>query len=159
MLFTRASLGLVLSAALCSLPAFASHSHKAPGTSHRAQGTRHHRSAHRSARRVRGQQSIQPERVTQIQQALIREHYLNGDASGQWDSTTQAAMQKFQADNGWQTKLMPDSRALKKLGLGPDYSDAINAKTASFNDPPSISSIPSQQADGFAAAARTAGTE
>lgn len=67
-------------------------------------------------------------------------------------------MQKFQADNGWQTKLMPDSRALKKLGLGPDYSDAINAKTASFNDPPPISSIPSAQADGFAAAAGTAGS-
>jgi hypothetical protein len=28
-------------------------------------------------------------------------------------------MQKFQADNGWQTKLMPDSRAIIKLGLGP----------------------------------------
>ncbi len=27
-------------------------------------------------------------------------------------------MQKYQADQGWQTKLMPDSRALKKLGLG-----------------------------------------
>ena len=41
-------------------------------------------------------------------------------------------MQKYQADQGWQTKLMPDSRALKKLGLGPDYSDAINAKNSSF---------------------------
>ncbi len=28
-------------------------------------------------------------------------------------------MQKFQSDNGWQTKLMPDSRAIIKLGLGP----------------------------------------
>ena len=37
-------------------------------------------------------------------------------------------MQKYQADHGWQTKLMPDSRALKKLGLGPDYSGAINAQ-------------------------------
>jgi hypothetical protein len=26
---------------------------------------------------------------------------------------------KFQADQGWQTKLTPDSRALIKLGLGP----------------------------------------
>ncbi len=39
-------------------------------------------------------------------------------------------MQKYQADQGWQTKLMPDSRALKKLGLGPDYSNAINAKNS-----------------------------
>ena len=89
----------------------------------------------------------------EIQQALMRQHYLAGEASGKWDTTTIAAMQKFQADNGWQTRLMPDSRALKKLGLGADYSDAINAKTATFNDPPPISTIPPSQADGFAAAA------
>ena len=74
--------------------------------------------------------------MTEIQQALIREHYLTGDANGNWDATTVAAMQKYQADHGWQTKLMPDSRALKKLGLGPDYSDAINAKTAPASPPP-----------------------
>lgn len=91
--------------------------------------------------------------MTEIQQALIREHYLNGDATGNWDTTTQAAMQKFQADNGWQTKLMPDSRALKKLGLGPDYSDAINAKNSTFADPPPISTIPQDQTAGFSAAA------
>ena len=94
-------------------------------------------------------------RVTEIQQALIREHYLTGDATGKWDATTQAAMQKYQADQGWQTKLMPDSRALKKLGLGADYSSAINAKTASFADPAPISSVPAQQTAGFAAASGT----
>jgi hypothetical protein len=63
-------------------------------------------------------------------------------------------MQKYQADQGWQTKLMPDSRALKKLGLGPDYSGAINAKNSSFATPTApSSSIPSEQAAGFAAAA------
>jgi hypothetical protein len=62
-------------------------------------------------------------------------------------------MQKFQADQGWQTRLMPDSRALKKLGLGPDYSGAINAKNSSFADPPPVSTLPPVQAEGFAAAA------
>jgi hypothetical protein len=40
---------------------------------------------------------------------------------------------------------MPDSRALLKLGLGPDYSTAINAKGSSFapaqpktNAPPTL---------------------
>jgi hypothetical protein len=99
--------------------------------------------------RLRGQQAIAPERVTQIQQALIREHYLNGEATGDWDSATVAAMQKFQADQGWQTKLMPDSRALKKLGLGPDYSNAINAKNSSFAAPPPVSTIPTNQVAGF----------
>jgi hypothetical protein len=28
-------------------------------------------------------------------------------------------MEKLQADNGWQTKIVPDSRAIIKLGLGP----------------------------------------
>ncbi|HEV3446988.1 MAG TPA: peptidoglycan-binding domain-containing protein [Gemmataceae bacterium] len=87
--------------------------------------------------------------MTEIQQALIREHYLSKDADGQWDATTLAAMQKYQADHGWQTKVMPDSRALKTLGLGPDYSNAINAKTATFADPPPISTIPPAQAAGF----------
>jgi hypothetical protein len=68
---------------------------------------------------VKGQRGIDPERATQIQNALIREHYLTAPASGEWDGTTEAAMQKYQADHGWQTKLTPDSRALIKLGLGP----------------------------------------
>ena len=127
-------------------PAFATRTHRATTSSHS-------RSSHRVApksHKVHGQQSIESGRVTEIQQALIREHYLSKDADGQWDATTIAAMQKYQADQGWQTKLMPDSRALKKLGLGPDYSNAINAKTPTFTDPPPISTIPSAQAAGFA---------
>jgi hypothetical protein len=69
-----------------------------------------------------GQQGIQAERATEIQQALIREHYLTGEPSGVWDARTQAALVKYQSDNGWQTKVVPDSRAIIKLGLGPDYS-------------------------------------
>jgi hypothetical protein len=33
-------------------------------------------------------------------------------------------MSRLQADNGWQTKLVPDSRALIKLGLGPNTTAA-----------------------------------
>jgi len=105
---------------------------------------------------LHGQQAIDPERVTQIQQALVREHYLSQEPNGEWDSATQAAMQKYQADQGWQTRLLPDSRALVKLGLGPDYSSAINAKDSSFAAPPSSpatsSSLPSDQTAGFTAA-------
>lgn len=61
-------------------------------------------------------------------------------------------MEKFQSDHGWQTKLTPDSRALEKLGLGADYSDAINARDASFNAPPPDSTIPASQVAGFTAA-------
>jgi hypothetical protein len=103
--------------------------------------------------RSHGQQTIESSRVAEIQKALIREHYLSGEPSGQWDSETTAAMQKYQADQGWQTRLMPDSRAIKKLGLGPDYSGAINAKTSTFSDPAPASTIPPTQSAGFAAAA------
>jgi peptidoglycan hydrolase-like protein with peptidoglycan-binding domain len=105
------------------------------------------------SRRLHGQQSIDSSRVIEIQQALIREHYLTTEANGVWDTTTISAMQKYQADQGWQTKLMPDSRALKKLGLGPDYSNAINASGSSFAAPAVTGSTPVRQADDFAAAA------
>jgi len=144
----RASFAFVLAAGLVASPAFASRVHRPPTSGHR-QGT--HKIT-RKSHKLHGQQAIDSERVTQIQQALIREHYLTGDATGKWDPTTQAAMQKYQSDQGWQTKLMPDSRALKKLGLGPDYSTAINAKTASFAAPPPVNTIPADQNAGFAAA-------
>jgi hypothetical protein len=147
----RASLAIVFCAGFVASPASASRVHRPPTSGH-PQGS--HRSTRKTTQhKLHGQQAIEPERVTQIQQALIREHYLNGDASGKWDATTEAAMQKYQADQGWQTKLMPDSRAIKKLGLGPDYSTAINARTSSFADPPPASTIPSEQAAGFASAA------
>jgi Putative peptidoglycan binding domain len=62
---------------------------------------------------------MDPQRAMEIQQALVRAHYLNESPNGQWDAETQAAMVKYQTDNGWQSKITPDSRALIKLGLGP----------------------------------------
>jgi peptidoglycan hydrolase-like protein with peptidoglycan-binding domain len=166
MLLFRASLGLLLSSALVAVPAIAAQVHKVSATStharlsasHQAHLSKTSHSRKKSSKRghvMRGQQAIDSSRATEIQQALIRAHYMTGEATGEWDATTQAAMQKYQADQGWQTKLMPDSRALKKLGLGADYSTAINARTASFVDPPPVSSIPSNQASGFAAASGT----
>ncbi len=82
-----------------------------------------------------GQRSIDDQRAAQIQAALVKTGYLtNQQASGHWDAATQAAMQKFQADNGWQTKLVPDSRAIIKLGLGPAQD---SAPTVSNNAPSS----------------------
>jgi hypothetical protein len=149
-LFVRASLALVICVGLITPSAFASRIHRAPTSGQTVHKS--HKTTHKS-RHERGQQAIAPERVTEIQQALIREHYLSGEATGKWDATTSSAMQKYQADQGWQTKLMPDSRAIKKLGLGPDYSNAINAQNSSFAAPPPVSTIPTEQASGFAAAA------
>ena len=70
------------------------------------------------------------ERASEIQSALIQRGYLTGDPTGAWDSTSIAAMQKLQSDNGWQTKFVPDSRAIIKLGLGPSTSPAPSATAA-----------------------------
>jgi len=80
--------------------------------------------------RVKGQQKIDPQRAHDIQEALIRNHYMTGKPTGTWDATSQKAMEKFQADNGWQSKVIPDSRALIKLGLGPDHQHLLNPESA-----------------------------
>ncbi|MGC2639772.1 MAG: peptidoglycan-binding domain-containing protein [Acidobacteriaceae bacterium] len=121
MVSLRACQLFVLSASLLVTPAFATRTHRAATSGHA-----HHRLLHRH-HAVVGQRGIDPERATEIQNALIREHYLSGPASGEWDATTEAAMQKYQADHGWQTKLTPDSRALIKLGLGPKNDTAQTA--------------------------------
>ena len=76
------------------------------------------RGAHIQSRTV-GQRAFDDSRASEIQSALVGAGYLSGEPSGHWDTQTEAAMQRFQADHGWQTRLMPDSRAIIKLGLGP----------------------------------------
>jgi len=89
----------------------------------------------KSAKSHRGQQKIDPTRCREIQEALIREHYLDGTASGTWDAKSQAAMQRYQADHGWQSKSVPDSRALIKMGLGPDHEHLLNPESAMTSQP------------------------
>ncbi len=148
----RASAYFVLAAGLAVTPAFASRIHRAPTSGH-SHTSHHPTAAVKPHKTLHGQQTIDSGRVTEIQQALIKQHYLSGEPTSHWDADTQAAMTKFQADQGWQTKLTPDSRALIKLGLGPDHSGAINASSAtSFNAPPTPSTAPESQIEGFAAA-------
>jgi peptidoglycan hydrolase-like protein with peptidoglycan-binding domain len=62
---------------------------------------------------------LEPGRVTEIQQALIREGYLQGDPNGSWDESTRAAMLHYQTDHGFPTTGLPEAKSLMKLGLGP----------------------------------------
>jgi peptidoglycan hydrolase-like protein with peptidoglycan-binding domain len=114
MLRFSAGTTLALTLALVVSPALAATSTSAHSTVSRVS----HRIRHRIAHPI-GQRSIAPERASEIQKALISKNYLTGSPSGQWDAQTETAMQKYQADHGWQTKLTPDSRALISLGLGP----------------------------------------
>jgi hypothetical protein len=85
--------------------------------------------------KFRGQQAIDAARTLEIQQALIREHYLDGEATGQWDQPTRDALIRFQGDNHWQTRILPDARALIKLGLGPVQQNLLNPESAAISTP------------------------
>lgn len=105
--------GILLAGVATTLPAavtHARHSATPPKTA----------AKHAVKSKLNYQTSIDDRRATEIQAALIQHGYLSGQPSGHWDSATEAAMAKLQADNGWQTKLVPDSRALIKIGLGPN---------------------------------------
>ena len=130
----RSWLITALAVMMMACPALA---HTRHGRYHyRHQYYRYHRVEHKAYRyhrhyyvhESRGQRSMNTQRVDQIQAALIREHYLTGQPTGDWNAETQAAMRKFQSDHGWQTVLLPDSRALIMLGLGPKVDEEEQAK-------------------------------
>lgn len=93
--------------------------------------TSSHSKKKKKSHTVHGQQVIDADRAKQIQTALIREHYLDGEPTGVWDDRSKEAMIKYQADNGWQTKVTPDSRAIIKLGLGPTEASGETTPVAS----------------------------
>jgi hypothetical protein len=112
--------------------------HAKVSITHSSHTSSHHRSTKHTVPTVahsRGQHSIDEDRTREIQTALIREHYMTGEPTGVWDQSSKEAMVKFQSDNGWQTKITPDSRALIKLGLGPDHKGLLNPETANIPSP------------------------
>jgi hypothetical protein len=129
-----------------SAAAKASSPKKASTSTHKTKSKKTKKSASHQAH---GQQKIDPQRTQEIQEALIREHYLEGKPTGVWNDATQEAMQRYQADNNWQSKETPDARALIKLGLGPDHAHLLNPESAMTTQPQgthgaSISSQPSK---------------
>jgi len=92
----------------------------------------------RSGSKPVSQRGIDPERTTQIQSALIKQGYMTGEPTGKWDTTTQAALGKLQGDNGWQTKIVPDSRAIIKLGLGPSATPGSDFSASAPEKPSSV---------------------
>ena len=132
---TRKLLGITCAFALVS--PLAATVKKTPTTSSRGVASKSRKKSHKKkvASWRRGQQKIDPQRAREIQAALIREHYLGGEPTGVWDQTCQHAMERYQADNGWQSKTIPDSRALIKLGLGPDHEKLLNPESAMTTAP------------------------
>lgn len=108
---------LVFTLLLASVSANASHLHRRTTPAKQKHG-KHTKATHGSQASAAKPRAMDDARATEIQTALVKAGYLQ-EVTGHWDNTSQAAMQKLQSDNGWQTKMIPDSRALIKLGLGP----------------------------------------
>jgi len=61
-----------------------------------------------------------PDRYREIQQALAKKGYLHpGASSGVWDTSSIAALKKFQEDQNLEPSGKLDSLSLIALGLGP----------------------------------------
>jgi peptidoglycan hydrolase-like protein with peptidoglycan-binding domain len=150
--FIRSTLSVVCALLLLVPSAWARTKHhptsKAASTSHastrrasstKASSSTRHKGRHTSGRHskgkktARGQQGIDGDRTREIQTALIRSKYMDGEPSGVFDQQTKSALMKFQSDNGWQTKVLPDSRALIKLGLGPSNNGLLNPESAAIS--------------------------
>jgi len=90
---------------------------------------------------------LQPGRVEEIQQALIREGYLKGEPSGQWGAATRGAMLRFQTEHGFPATGLPEAKSLMKLGLGshplPPELDHNLARAAAPGAPSEDASAPS----------------
>jgi hypothetical protein len=76
---------------------------------------------------------ITTERVTEIQEALIKQGYLVGPASGLYDESTSQAMKQFQAANRLPTTGLPSAHTLKRLGVAKRSNDgyAVPVKSVS----------------------------
>ena len=75
------------------------------------------RSSKKKTPKIRGQQSLEASRITEIQNALSAAGYYKSAPTGQWDDETSKAISTYQQKNGFKVTGKPDALSLKKLGL------------------------------------------
>jgi hypothetical protein len=76
------------------------------------------------------------ERVMEIQNALLKVGYYQGEATGIYDENTKQAMKQYQQANNLQASGLPSAHALKKLGVSKRKNDdyAVSVKSAKDKD-------------------------
>ena len=119
-------------AAKSAAPSASSATHKSSTT-----GKKNKSSHHRSSRREPFQKAPTPDRISEIQTALSRGGYFEGQPNGKWDSNTISAMQKFQSANGLNSSGKIDATTLQKLGLGSSTAGVDAPKPIKKLDPSS----------------------
>lgn len=144
----RIYVGLCLALVLLGIDtSFARPRKRARNTGHVSRAARVHGKGHARAKKAgawkkHGQQAIDTDRTKQIQQALWREHYYSGAADGTWNAETRGAMERYQREHGWQSKRVPDARALIKLGLGPNHEASAASEVANTATPNAATGAP-----------------
>jgi peptidoglycan hydrolase-like protein with peptidoglycan-binding domain len=78
------------------------------------------KSSSRRGKRVKGQAAPTPDRINEIQGALVKKGAYSGAPSGKWDDSTVEAMKKFQSTHGLNPTGKMDALTLQRLGLGSD---------------------------------------
>lgn len=115
--FALGCMGLSLPVASAQGAASASSSSTTTGASKKPTTKKRH---HHYTRRQPMQKAPTADRISEIQSALSRNGYYQGDPNGKWDANTIGAMEKFQSDHGLDANGKLDARSLQKLGLGSD---------------------------------------
>jgi peptidoglycan hydrolase-like protein with peptidoglycan-binding domain len=96
------------------LPVFAAQSSTASTPSHPATKNKKKSSPSKTHRQL----APEPARIVEIQQALAREGFYQGEPTGKWDDSTVTAMKNFQQAKGLQPTGKIEALSLQKLGLG-----------------------------------------
>ena len=95
---------------------------KAAHTDHgaaKSKSTKHTQTSQSHDARRRSAMRPEPQRVQEIQKALIQTGELHQEPTGRWDEATREAMKRYQQANGFAVTGLPDSKSLMKMGLGP----------------------------------------
>ncbi len=87
-------------------------------------------------RRFRMPAGPSSDRIEQIQRALSRSGYYQGDPTGRWDSDTVSAMKNFQQAHGISPTGKIDASSLQQLGLGSDVAGLAPPRPVITADPP-----------------------
>lgn len=93
-------------------------SSKSSASSKSASSRKSTRKHHARSRREPTQKAPTPDRIREIQSALERDGYYQGEPNGKWDSHTVDAMGRFQQEHGLNASGKLDALSLQKLGLG-----------------------------------------
>lgn len=77
-----------------------------------------------------GQQRPAPERIQEIERALVERGYLSGEPDGNWDQTSMDALRRFQQSQNLSADGRLSSMSLIALGLGSRQNGVVPAPSA-----------------------------